>query len=151
MARRENFDTGKGPQIFYHGSSFGLRHSIESKGLVAGYLDPDGAEIAKEYANPDLYEVRRHSNMEPEDPDEPDSWHIVTGTIPPSHIKRVGHVISHMDKNGEYFDEVHWHKLEDCPQGIDYHSTFPKGHPDAPKGARPHPTDPTKVVYNYTT
>jgi len=159
MSRNEEFDYGRVPSVLYHGTDGALRSSIASKGLKGGHVT-DNVDLAAEYAAPDLYEVRKHPNVIPTDhPDAEgaaDFWDRDSGVfwangVPPSHLKRVGHVISHMNNDGEfYYNEVHWHPKENC------HLSFDMVHPGdiSPddvfgKNLRQHPTDPTLKVSNY--
>jgi hypothetical protein len=149
---RNNADFNEfGKDVFYHGTEKHLRDAIAKEGLTEGFLDPSDAGIAREYGLPDIYAVKKHKNMEPEDEDDPNGIHVIADTIPPKNIKRVGHVINHYDSNGEVEDELHWHKAEDCPTA-NYDITYPKGYDVGETmwtNIRPHPTDPTRGVANW--
>lgn len=145
MDRLNEFEFGSLPDVMYHGAEKGLRNSIETQGLKHGYATPH-TDLASEYGSPDIYEVRKHPNMLKDDwfPDA-----VYANNIPPSHVKRVGHVVSKIDEGGEWSDTPHWHKAEDCH--LDYDVSWPKGTDGGShlNNVRPHPTYPSMLVANY--
>jgi hypothetical protein len=170
MSRNEDFDYGRVPAVLYHGAWHTNRSGIESRGLLGGHVT-DNPMLAAEYGG-DIYEVRKHPNIisaEDISPDvndlsefgEPGGWNAASGVywsngVPPSHIRRVGHVIAHHLKEyvkapggglTQQTDEIHWHKKEDCH--LDYDSTHedPNQHGiESFKNLRPHPTNPNLLV-----
>jgi len=154
MSRKEAFDFGRVPAVLYHGADRLYRDSIASKGLRGGHVTDD-VDLAAEYAAPDLYEVRKHPNIvQAAGNGGADFWDVNSGVywannVPPSHIRRVGHVIAHLNEDGEEeHHEVHWHLKEECP--IDYDMTHPlESEEHYGKNTRPHPTDPNLLVSDY--
>jgi hypothetical protein len=157
MSKNQEFDYGRVPAVLYHGASRSLRSSIESKGLTGGHVT-EHVDLAAEYATPDLYEVRKHPSVV--DPNSPDNrgneWDLNSGVywangVPASHVTRVGHVIGHLNSDGEYENnEVHWHRKEDCH--LDYDMTHPKDMDQFfwyGKNIRQHPTNPNLNVSDY--
>ena len=90
---------------------------------------------------------------------EPSSGVYWANGVPPSHVKRVGHVIVHHLKdyvkgpNGGLTDqlaEIHWHKKEDCPLSYDNTHEDPNEFDlQSYKNLRPHPTNPNLMVSDY--
>lgn len=157
MARNEEFDYGRVPAVLYHGAQKRDRASIEANGLTGGHITQH-LDLAAEYGTPDIYEVRKHPGVvDSRDPRYGgNDWDINSGVywannIPASHVKRVGHVIAHMNEFGEFeHNEVHWHLKEQCP--IDYDMTHPKNLDKAlwyGDKLRPHPTNPDLLVSSY--
>jgi hypothetical protein len=172
MSRNEEFDYGRVPAVLYHGAWHTDRRSIESRGLLGGHVT-DNPDLAAEYGG-DIYEVRKHPNiiagnaeLDRNDPKnsqlygEPGGWEPASGVywakgVPPSHLKRVGHVIAHHLKDIVKFhsggwtqqtDEIHWHKKEDCP--LDYDNTHEDPNQNGLESftnVRPHPTNPNLLV-----
>lgn len=145
MERLSEFEFGKLPDVMYHGADINLRSRIESEGLKYGYATPH-TNIASEYGG-DIYEIKKHPNMLKDEDWYPDA--VYADNIPPSHVKRVGHVVSHVEDNGEWTDTPHWHKHEDCNLGYDVswrRGTEGASHLNNP---RPHPTNINLMVSNY--
>jgi len=155
MSRKQEFFQSMLPETMYHGAEEHERDSISSNGLLGGHITPDVSH-ASQYGNPDIWEIKKHPGIVPAD-GEPygDGWTeddevYWAKKVPPTHVKRVAHVIRHFDANGyEVNQEVHWHKREECPDNFDY--VFPVnaqgGHSNM--ATRPHPTNPSFKVGDY--
>lgn len=157
MGRKQEFDYARVPNVLYHGAQLRDRASIEAKGLTGGHVT-EHVDLAAEYGTPDLYEVKKHPNIvDSADPNnEGNYWALNSGVywannVPTSHVKRVGHVIRHLNEDGELeHADVHWHLRENCP--LKYDLVHPIDVDDSfhdMKNVRPHPTDPQLTVSDY--